>query len=111
MKHFKYLRLHIHPGGKKKKFKMVFFFLLSYDASKRICLCANVGMCLSGTCPLFSVKINVLGCAVRQRGETVIQKEIFDEIVFTYPSDPNDLNSEQWSRRALQSLHLQSSAV
>lgn len=60
---------------------------------------------------LFSVKINVLGCAARQRGETVIQKEIFDEIVFTYPSDPNDLNSEQWSRRALQSLHLQSSAV
>lgn len=48
---------------------------------------------------------------VSTRGSFSKRGEIFDYIVFTYPSDPNDLNIEHRSRRPLQSLHLQSFTV
>lgn len=99
-KHFSICRITKAP--RRKITQVGLFFSCSAQLSGSVCVHIHVPLCA-----LLSANMRVLECTWRSYSKG----EIFDYIVFTYPSDPNDLNIEHRSRRALRSLHLQSYTV
>ena len=98
-----YVELQRHAGENNSS---GLFFSCAKQLNGSVCvhICIYVRVCQRA---LLSANMGVLVCVCRSYSKG----EIFDYIVFTYPSDPNDLSIEHWSRQALRSLHLQSYTV